>query len=245
MAIYTTELRRLIESGFDIGLHDYPIFDESYRDILNQKIINHYYMCEIGAETAGLFKHYLNTKMAEIMPYYNKLYLSERIEFDPMRDFDETTDESRTKTGKTETAGEAHETTATTGATQGTATNTDSTTASSSSLSVSSDTPQGFLNTTDIENNHYATAAEKSEESSTGSSTGSSSTGSQYSDNKSGDAASSSTTDTLVDDVITKHYLGYGKSKAPSELLKLYRETFLNIDMMIINELQDLFMMIF
>lgn len=54
MATYTTELRRLIENGFDLGLDDYPIFDEEYRAVLNKKIIDHYYFCEIGFETAGL-----------------------------------------------------------------------------------------------------------------------------------------------------------------------------------------------
>ena len=65
MAVYTTQLRTLIESGFDIGLNDYEIFDETYRPILNKKIIEHYFVREIGAETAGLFKLYLNRKMRE------------------------------------------------------------------------------------------------------------------------------------------------------------------------------------
>ena len=71
MSKYTTELRYLIQSGFDLGLRNYPIFDENYRSKLNEKILNHYYMREIGFETAGLFKRYLNVKMEEIMPYYN------------------------------------------------------------------------------------------------------------------------------------------------------------------------------
>ena len=40
MAVYTTELRRLIENGYDLGLDDYPIFDEEYRAVLNKKIID-------------------------------------------------------------------------------------------------------------------------------------------------------------------------------------------------------------
>ena len=62
MSKYTTELRYLIQSGFDLGLRNYPIFDENYRSKLNEKILNHYYMREIGFETAGLFKRYLNVK---------------------------------------------------------------------------------------------------------------------------------------------------------------------------------------
>ena len=99
MAKYTTELRTLIKNGFDIGLNDYPIFDEDYRPILNKKIVDHYYFSEIGFETAAMFKHYLNATMREIMPVYNKMYLSDNLITDPLRDFDETTEETRNKTG--------------------------------------------------------------------------------------------------------------------------------------------------
>jgi hypothetical protein len=81
MSNYTVELRQLIQNGYDIGLKDYPIFDEKYRDTLNNKIIMHYWMREIGAETAGLFKLYLNRTMTEIIPYYNQLYKSAQLEF--------------------------------------------------------------------------------------------------------------------------------------------------------------------
>lgn len=84
MSSYTVELRQLIQNGYDIGLKDYPIFDESYRETLNNKIITHYWMREIGAETAGLFKLYLNRTMSEIMPYYNQLYKSAQLDFDPL-----------------------------------------------------------------------------------------------------------------------------------------------------------------
>ena len=90
MSKYTTELRYLIENNFDLGLDDYPIFDESYRQLLNDKIINHYYFREIGMETAELFKRYLNQTMREIMPYYNQLYKSELLEFNPFYNVDKT-----------------------------------------------------------------------------------------------------------------------------------------------------------
>ena len=52
----------------------FPIFDENYRSVLETKILRHYYTREIGFETVGLWKHYLKTKLNEIMPKYNKLY---------------------------------------------------------------------------------------------------------------------------------------------------------------------------
>ncbi len=74
MAKYTTTIKSLMDNNFDFGLQDYPIFDEEYRPHLNDMILKHYYMSEIGFETAALFKQYLNNKMNEIMPYYNTLY---------------------------------------------------------------------------------------------------------------------------------------------------------------------------
>ena len=87
-AIFTVELGSLVSNGFDLGLRDYPIFDESYREQLNGKIIEHYWFREIGLETPGLFKRFLNRKMNEIMPYYNQLYESTLKKFDPYVNYD-------------------------------------------------------------------------------------------------------------------------------------------------------------
>lgn len=115
MSKYTTELRFICETSagltdsegytstkeiieksrkkiFDF---DYPIFDENYRSVLETKIIKHYYTREIGAETVGLWKFWLNERMNRIMPYYNQLYKSELLDFNPLYDTDITTDSNR------------------------------------------------------------------------------------------------------------------------------------------------------
>lgn len=84
MANYTMEIRDLVNLGYHFALESYPIFDENYRSQLNEKIIAHYWYREIGQETPDRFNHYLRTRMNEIMPYYNKLYMSELIKFDPI-----------------------------------------------------------------------------------------------------------------------------------------------------------------
>lgn len=101
MSKYTTELRFICESLvpnyemksineiieearqkiFDF---EYPIIDESYKKILETKIIKHFYIREIGLETYGLWKLRLDSKMNEIMPFYNKLYESELYKIDPL-----------------------------------------------------------------------------------------------------------------------------------------------------------------
>lgn len=70
---------------------NFPIFDESYRAVLCKKILRHYYTREICAETAGLWKLWLNNRMNEIMPYYNKLYELESQKFNPLLDVNITT----------------------------------------------------------------------------------------------------------------------------------------------------------
>lgn len=93
MSKYTTQIRWIIEQEEStqttplpdgqlyhdatykkLGLDSFPIFDESYRYTLTDKIINHYYVREIGFETVALFAWYMRQTMWEIMPYYNKLY---------------------------------------------------------------------------------------------------------------------------------------------------------------------------
>lgn len=71
-----------------VGLGTYPIFDEAYRPILNGKILDEYWNREIGSETIDIFMLTIRRKMDQIMPYYNKLYLSEQIEYDALATMD-------------------------------------------------------------------------------------------------------------------------------------------------------------
>ena len=108
MSKYTTELRYICESlagydesqGFDevdeilrksaplVFSFNYPIFDQAYRLPLEMKILRHFYTREISEETYGLWKLRLQAKMNEIMPYYNQLYRTETLEFNPLYDVD-------------------------------------------------------------------------------------------------------------------------------------------------------------
>lgn len=83
MAEYTMELGELVNAGYYIPLDKYPIFDERYRPVLNDKIIDHYYTREICCPEPQRFSRYLERRMNEIMPYYNQLYVSALKEFDP------------------------------------------------------------------------------------------------------------------------------------------------------------------
>lgn len=76
----TLELRDLVENGVDIWNFEYPSFytgDE--KKAFEQKVIDHYYFRQIGQETTGRFLHYFRSKIREIMPYYIKLYESVKL----------------------------------------------------------------------------------------------------------------------------------------------------------------------
>ena len=116
MSKYTTEVRYIVETsagltesvGFDdvedivetacpiIFNFNFPIFDETYRLTLEKKILMHYYTREISEETVGLWKLRLCNRLREIMPYYNKLYESELLTFNPLYDTDLRTDYHKT-----------------------------------------------------------------------------------------------------------------------------------------------------
>lgn len=99
----------LTEAAPKIFNFDYPIFDENYRIPLEKKILRHYYTREISEETVGLWKLRLEDKMNIIMPYYNQLYSSELIKFNPMYDVDLTRQRSLQTEGNEETSGSGSE----------------------------------------------------------------------------------------------------------------------------------------
>ena len=106
------------------------------KDKLARKIVNHYYMHEIGFETIGLFIHEVQDFMEELMEEYLPLIYSSAIQYDPLVNVDYTESFSRT---------------------QNLANSSNSTSGSSgSSLGVNSDTPQGQISKTDILGGRYA-----------------------------------------------------------------------------------------
>lgn len=123
MSKYTTEVRFLCESltghTESTGLSEvdnilteaspiifsfqFPIFDEAYRLPLERKILRHYYTREISEETYGLWKLRLQDRMETIMPYYNKLYESALLSFNPFYDVDLTTNHAGNQSGVVDT----------------------------------------------------------------------------------------------------------------------------------------------
>lgn len=66
------------------GLDNYPIFNEEYRKTLNDRIRREFWLNEIGHETIDIFIWRLELKMDLIMPRYNRMYLAELENVDPL-----------------------------------------------------------------------------------------------------------------------------------------------------------------
>lgn len=244
MSKYTTEVRFICESksglseskGFGsvdevlngswdkIFTSKVSFFDEEYRGVLCKKILKHYYLREIGCETVGIWLLWMNTKLEEIIPYYNKLYESELIKFNPMYDVD--WNRKGNKTGNESGSGSR----STSGNNSGT--NTQSGTSSNTRKDLYSDTPQGSL--TGIESEMYLTNARKVSDS--GETGVNGSTSGSYEDSES----SSNKVDTTEDYV--ESVAGKQGGSSYSKLLNEFRETFLNIDMQVIEEFDEMFM---
>lgn len=232
-----------------------PFFDENYRSVLCQKILKHYYLREICCETVGVWTLWLNTRLEEIMPYYNQLYESAKIEFNPMYDVELTRQHERNVEGTNKEDGTRTDNT--TGKrtltgnrnTDNTSSDTRNTTSGSDETKrdLYSDTPQGAI--TGLENENYLTNARKitdnvngtgNEETKTTENTGTNySETEDTSDKVEGVTSNTGSSNTIEDYVET--IAGKQGTESFSSLLNKYRETFLNIDMLVIEEFEDLF----
>lgn len=290
MSKYTTELRFICEekaglansvgendvayvinnSVDKIFNFDYPIFNESYRNVLNKKIIGHFFFSEIGFETYGLWHNRLQVKMNEIMPYYNKLYLSEEIVHDPLRNYDITkihngefeTARLLDRTGKDTEKRTGADTDVYSGTETESHTGTDSRAidtlnSNGDKWTLFSDTPQGGLDgienaSDDIKANAYLTNATREITSFTDGKTDELTHGEIIEIEHDKEIAHQRNTQTEFikgtqddetkngTDAFTEHEIGY-RDIDPNKMLKEYRNNLLNIDMMIIDELEELF----
>lgn len=241
MADYTIELRTICEdlakmhdSSYSEVIpvaapllfnFDFPIFDEAYRPVLEQKIIKHFYTREIAHETVGMFILRLDVKMNEIMPYYNELYKSAKLVFDPLTDVHYTS----ANKGTISTVGESS-------GIGGSVTDQEYNTHSSGEeKNVFHDTPQGFVDTVDLENGGYATNVRKQNGNSDGNGTSKNTNANNYSN-----TGRNTTTNDYVIEVSGKSgRSSYGK------LIQEFRDSLINIDKMILDELKPLFFMLY
>ena len=222
----------------------YPIFDDEYKPVLETRILKHFYTREIGAETVGLWHLWLDETLNRIMPFYNKLYRSELLEFNPLYDVDVTRSGSRDGESSGTAARATSRTTVTDQDTTGRTVVDQDTGSTDTQLhwNLVSDTPQGSIS--NLDNNTYLTQAQKSTAADSGTGTLDSTTNQTGTNDVTvtdNGTDNSSTTGTTAEEYL-EHVVGKQGSGSYSKLLEEYRKTFLRIDEMILEELEPLFM---
>ena len=233
----------IVDQTADALLGTYPIFDESYRHALNIKIIKHYYLREIGQETVGIWKFFLQRKMQEIMPYYNQLYRSELLEFNPLYDVDVMTEHKGDGAGQTVSSGTGSASETTTGRTdtESREVTGEDATSSNEHWDVFQDTPQGGLS--NVDSLDYLTDARKiTDDTTDGRTVDTTASGAQVTKGTREDSNQTNSRSEYTNiDQYADHVFGKRGGMTYSAMLNEFRETFLNIDMLIIEELEDLF----
>lgn len=163
MASYTIELRKVcdiygrneVEQWFKnyelinyltpIQIEQIEKFNVWSKDRLAEKIVDHYFMREIGFETPALFKHYAKVTMQEIMERYLPKIYSNFLEYDPLSNVDFTETYTREIAGSSE------------------GTSNSNSQNNASGLNINNDTPQTRITKQDLETGAYASNTNQSD----------------------------------------------------------------------------------
>lgn len=230
----TIELGELVENGMKLWDFDYPSFYQGdEKKAFEQLVIDHYRFRQIGQETPGRFKHYFRTRIREIMPYYIQLYKSVELMAtveDPFKAYDLTETFTKHTTDK--------------GSTSDTSSSENSLTSESSgnsneSRSISkihkySKTPQGSID--NIED--YMTEASVDNDTDTLES----STSDSGSSSGTASATSSGSSEAEGSETYELRRFGNIGVQPLGQEIEYYRKALINVDMMVIDELKDLFL---
>lgn len=208
------------------------------RGLFCMDILRHYYTREIGFETVGLWKLKLNTKIREIMPYYNKMFETTAMIYDPFYD----TDYTRTVEGKESGENNRAENTDRNGeGNSGESYNSNKKdSGKNKSVNKFSDTPQGGL--IGVENDNYLTNV-----------TIGTGEGENDSDISGRRNASNSNKETISligtgafanSNNMVEHIVGKRSGISYSKAMMEYRDSLINVELMVFDELKDLFMLL-
>ena len=273
MSSYTTQLKTIIEQvsqeqpnlsrkeKIEIGRKklfnfDYPIFDQNYRPVFERNFIMNFYMNEIGFEVEGLFKFKLETWLNINMPYFNQLFESELIKFNPLFNVDLKEDYNLKKNKKQDDIRDIKQNTDMTqnellNGTSKSDSNAN-TTSDNFTRDIESDTPQDRLQLTASDgegvilyasrigeqtNNQKGTAQENQNQSVKN--TTDTTTNANFTSNDNFDSTINS-----IDDYL-RHLVGKQGTQSYSQMLTEYRSTFLRIERDIFYEMKELFMLIY
>ena len=217
MSKYTIELREIENCICYLFPKGFPFYTDSeeLRQNFIEKFYDEYMFREIGFETVERFKRSLLGKLNKIMPYYTQLYHTEL----ESKNINFLLNKDLIETFEREVSGSSE-------VNSNSTTNANGTTAANSN-DIMYDTP----NTRIDDMTKYPTQGSQGENTATSSSNATST------NNQTGENTQSEKTS-----LISKGNIGITSS---AQLLKEWREVIINIDELILNDLEDLFMLLF
>ena len=251
-----TNIENILNNSWE-KIFDFPFtfYDETKKADFCKKILRHFYFREIGCETVALWKFMLNRTLNEEMPYFNKLYESAELEFNPLDDYDlqitshdDSSRNNKANSGTDSTVtNNLKDSSSVTGKT--TTKNNQKHNDNGTSKNLFADTPQGSLSTLDDET--YLTDARKITDSKTFTADDT-----QTVDNTVSDSTSRTGTvttgvtfhnidETKNENTHTERKHGKVGGMSYAKMLEEYRATILNIDMLVMQRLESCFMQIF
>lgn len=241
MSKYTMELRHVcgiytretVESWFkDYEISDYltpeqiqVLNQEGFwsKDKLAKKIVDHYFMREIGFETPYLFKHYAKVTMQEIMEEKLPLLYSRAIKYDPLInvDFTETFERNIDSEGSSE------------GSSKNNGTSSSESSSSTENLGIDNKTPQSRITKQNLDSGIYASNVSQNEASSS----------IEDETTTSNSSSMSSSNENSTKESYSRTQRGNsGVSATAQKMVEQFRDNIRAIDKEIIEELQILFM---
>ena len=103
MAQVTVELRNLLKTDFELFDFPYQFDDPVFKKELEEHVIQYFYDYEIGQETPDMFKRKFKARWMRIIGYYNTLYNTTLLEYNPLTNY--TLTEAMKQLSQSETEG--------------------------------------------------------------------------------------------------------------------------------------------
>lgn len=272
MSSFTMQLRAYIEhfSQYDEGLtldekiqiarphlfdFYYPFFDEEYKNVFETNFIKYFYMNEIGQETEGLFKLRLENWLNINMHYYNKLFESEQLEYDPLENVKLSKEKKRNNNVLEQNINKIDQLANTEQSVKSESNEKQNGTSSDESFNrnIFSDTPEDRLQITTGSNGsgaiEYASNIEENKGNGSNESESERDATGSSSSNGTSDVLTNENRDRSLSECLTEEELEQGKMGVITyqEMIMKYRETFINVERKIFENIKrdGLFMLIY
>lgn len=238
------------EAAKQIFNFDYEFWNEDEKEKFQIDFLRHFYFREIGQETYGVWKVYLEDIFVTVLPYYNKLWAALAKEYDYLLTYDYTEErgyERGNERNRTDNGNSTLESTS-----DGTAnaktesTGTSTTDNDSEAITAHTSTPQGSLN--NMLDGKYLDWAQRDTNNTNGTQNDTSSTETDTTNTvtTNGNTTSKNQTDEQETEKYNEKIHRKGRQgESPSALLREYLNAQRNIEMEFFAECETLFMEVY